>query len=304
MLARHDARTPSQEVRMSARSAAAPPRSNASATATATTVLPVDTDGFRVELDAAAGTADVIFGPAGGLPAMDARGHAELARLWPRLSDLPAVRAVLVRSEGKGFCAGGHVDLVEELLNSEAARWRVLREARELVTGIIDCEKPIVSAIHGACVGAGAAVALVADISIAARDARIIDGHTRIGVAAGDHAAVIWPFLCGIAKAKYHLLLCESMSGEEAERLGVVSLVVDRDMLMTAARSIVARLAAGSPTAIASTKRTLNHSLRLLLPAFEQSLAQEFLGFASADAREGLAALRAKRPPKFGGPAS
>ena len=270
----------------------------------ATTPLPVDSDGFRVDIDAAAGIADVVLGRPGAMPAMDARGHAELARLWPRLSDRDDIRAVLVRSEGKGFCAGGHVELVNELLNSEASRWRVLREARELVTGIIDCEKPIVSAIHGACVGAGAAVALVADISIAARDARIIDGHTKIGVAAGDHAAVIWPFLCGIAKAKYHLLLCEAMSGEEAERLGIVSLAVERDLLHSTARSIAERLAAGSPTAIMSTKRTLNHSLRLLLPAFEQSLAQEFLGFSGADAREGLAALREKRPPKFSGPAA
>jgi enoyl-CoA hydratase len=264
--------------------------------------LPLDTQDFRVEVDSEEGIADVVFGPAGAMPAMDARGHAEMANLWPRLDAMPEVRAILVRSEGKGFCAGGHVDLVQELLQSEAARWRVLKEARELVRQIVECDKPIVSAIHGACVGAGAAVALMADISIAARDAKIIDGHTKIGVAAGDHAAAIWPLLCGPAKAKYYLMLCETLSGEEAERIGLVSLVVDRDRLLPTARGIAERLAAGSATALASTKRTLNHAVRALMPAFEQSLAQEFLGFSGADAREGLAALKEKRAPAFTGP--
>lgn len=264
-----------------------------------TTTLPVETDGFRVEIDESTGVADVVFGPPGTMPTTDARGHAEIARLWPRLDAMPAVRSILVRSEGKGFCAGGHVDLVGELIASDAARWRVLKEARELVQNIVDCDKPVVSAIHGACVGAGAAVALMADITVAARDAKIIDGHTKIGVAAGDHAATIWPLLCGLAKAKYYLLLCETVTGEEAERIGLVSLAVDREALLPTARDLALRLAQGSASALASTKRTLNHAVRLLQPAFEQSLAQELLGFASADAREGLAALKDKRAPRF-----
>ncbi len=68
--------------------------------------------------------------------------------------------------------------------------------------------------MHGPAVGAGLVAGLLADISIAANDAKIVDGHTRLGVAAGDHAAIIWPLLCGMAKAKYYLLLCEPISGE------------------------------------------------------------------------------------------
>ena len=97
-------------------------------------------------------------------------------------------------------------------------RSRVWREAREMVYNIINCSKPLVSAMHGPAVGAGLVCGILADISIAAKTARIIDGHTRLGVAAGDHAAIIWPLLCGMAKAKYYLLLCEPISGEEAER--------------------------------------------------------------------------------------
>jgi enoyl-CoA hydratase len=207
---------------------------------------------------------------------------------------------VLIRSEGKGFCAGGTLELVQELLGSEAARLRVMREARELVQGMIDCDLPIVSAINGAAVGAGAALALLADISIAGTKAKIIDGHTKLGVAAGDHAAVIWPLLCGMAKAKYHLLTCAPLGGAEAERIGLVSLAVADDELLPKAREVAAGLAAGSPTALAGTKRSLNHWLRAAWPAFEHSLALEFMGFAGADAREGLAALNNQRLPHFG----
>ena len=247
------------------------------------------------------GVAELVFGPAGSMPTSDAAGHAELATVWRRLAGEAGVRAILVRSEGKGFCAGGTTALVQELLDSEPARLRVMREARDLVQGMIDCELPIVSAINGAAVGAGAAVALLADVSIAGHKAKIIDGHTKLGVAAGDHAAVIWPLLCGMAKAKYHLLTCAPLDGAEAERIGLVSLVVPDDELLGKAREVACGLAAGSLSAIAFTKRSLNHWLRAAWPAFEHSLALEMLGFAGADAREGLAALNEKRAPRFGG---
>ena len=126
----------------------------------------------------------------------------------------------------------------------------MLRESRDLYYNMIDCSKPIISAIHGPAVGAGLVVALMADISIAAKNAKIVDGHTRLGVAAGDHAASVWPLLCGMAKAKYLLLTCEKISGEEAERIGLVSLAVDEDKLLETARSVASKLANGAQEAI------------------------------------------------------
>jgi enoyl-CoA hydratase len=255
----------------------------------------------RIHDDGAdAGIAEVVFGPEGAMPTTDARTHAEVATLWSHLAREPGVRAILVRSVGKGFCAGGHLDLVADLMTSEATRLRVMREARDIVQGMIDCDVPIVSAIHGAAVGAGAAIALMADVSIAGHKAKIIDGHTKLGVAAGDHAAVIWPLLCGMAKAKYHLLTCAPLDGLEAERIGLVSMTVPDEQLLDRAREVARTLAAGSPTALAFTKRSLNHWLRAAWPAFEHSLALEMMGFAGADAREGLAALNDRRAPRFG----
>ena len=246
------------------------------------------------------GVAELVLGPEGGMPTTGIEAHAALGTVWPQIAAEPGVRAILVRSVGKGFCAGGTPELVQSMLDHESARLRVLREARALVQGMMDCDLPIVSAINGAAVGAGAALALLADVSIAGHKAKIIDGHTKIGVAAGDHAAVIWPLLCGMAKAKMHLLLCSTIDGVEAERIGLVSLAVPDDQLLDKAREVARTLAAGSPMALAATKRSLNHWLRAAWPAFEHSLAMEILGFAGADAREGMAAMAEKRAPSFG----
>jgi enoyl-CoA hydratase len=208
-----------------------------------------------------------------------------------------------VRGAGDAFSAGGDLDLVEAIADDFATRVQVMREARDIVYNLVNCAKPVVSAMAGPAVGAGLVVGLLADVSIAGRSARIIDGHTRLGVVAGDHAALVWPLLCGLAKAKYHLLLCEPLSGEEAERIGLVSLCVDDAELHGTALEVAVKLAAGSQTAIRWTKYALNNWLRLAGPTFDTSLALEFMGFAGPDVREGLASLRARRPPSFGGPA-
>lgn len=236
-----------------------------------------------------------------GLNAVGAGAHADLADVWPAVDRDDATRAVLVRGAGRAFSAGGSFDLLEEVTTDHAARLRVLREARDIVRNLLECSKPVVSAIHGPAVGAGLAVAMLADISVAARTARIVDGHTRLGVAAGDHAVACWPLLCGMAKAKYHLLACEPITGEEAERIGLVSLCVDDGEVHDRALAVAAGLAAGAQTAIRWTKHTLNHWYRAQFAAFDASVAYEFVGFGLPDAAEGLAALREKRAPEFGG---
>lgn len=243
----------------------------------------------------------ILDGP--NLNAVGAEAHRELAEVWVAVDRDPATRVALLSGAGRGFSAGGSFELIESIVTDFEARSRVLREARDLVLNLLGCSKPVVSAIHGPAVGAGLVAGLLADVSVVARDARIIDGHTRLGVAAGDHAALCWPLLCGMAKAKYYLLTCDALLGEEAERIGLVSLAVDADEVQSRALSVARELAAGAQDAIRLTKHTLNHWYRMLVPAFDASLAYEFYGFGGPDAVEGLAAHRAKRPPVFGGPA-
>lgn len=231
--------------------------------------------------------------------AADALMHRELADIWRDIGKDETVDAVILTGSEKSFSAGGDFTMVEQIAKDFQTRARIWQEARDLVYNLINCDTPVVSAMRGPAVGAGLAAGLLADISIAARDAKIVDGHTRLGVAAGDHAAIIWPLLCGMAKAKYHLLLCEPLSGEEAERIGLISLAVDDKDLDARALELAVRLADGAPSAIRWTKYALNNWLRLAGPSFDASLALEFLGFSGPEVDEGLAAHREKRRPDF-----
>ncbi|MBO3748515.1 enoyl-CoA hydratase/isomerase family protein [Streptosporangiaceae bacterium NEAU-GS5] len=254
----------------------------------------------KLKLDRPAdGVLRITISEPGRLNAVDATGHRELAEIWPDADADDGVRAIVIRGEGEAFSAGGDLGMIQEMTRDHATRMRVFTEARDIVYNVVNCSKPVVSAIQGPAVGAGLAVALLADVSVAGRTARIIDGHTRLGVAAGDHAAIVWPLLCGMAKAKYHLLLCEPVSGEQAEAMGLVSLCVDDADVQRTALDVAARLAQGSAEAIRLTKYALNNWLRMAGPAFDASLAMEFLGFTGPDVAEGVQAVRDKRAPRF-----
>jgi enoyl-CoA hydratase len=233
------------------------------------------------------------------LNATNARLHWELTQIWKTVDDDPKVKVVLVTGKGKAFSAGGDLAMVEAIANDPKARLQALKEAGDIVYNMINLDKPIVSAINGVAVGAGLAVAIMADISIMSETARITDGHLRLGVGAGDHAAIIWPLLCGMAKAKYYLLTAEFMDGKEAERIGLVSLCAPADQLMDRAWKVANGLADGAQGAIRLTKRALNNWLRVAGPIFDASLAFEMLNFTTDDVAAGVAGIKEKRPPKF-----
>jgi len=233
------------------------------------------------------------------LNATNDRLHWELTQVWLTVDADPQARVALVTGAGRAFSAGGDLEMVEANARDPKRLARTVREASDIVYNMINLDKPIISAINGVAVGAGLVVALLADITIMSESARITDGHTNLGVVAGDHAAILWPLLCGMAKAKYYLLTSDFLDGREAERIGLVSLCVPHDQLMAKASDVADKLAAGSQQAIRWTKRSLNNWLRQAGPIFDQSIALEMLTFMDEDVREGLQALREKRPPRF-----
>ncbi|MGH9234116.1 MAG: enoyl-CoA hydratase/isomerase family protein [Acidimicrobiales bacterium] len=237
-----------------------------------------------------------------GLNAVGHDVHRELADVWLAVDRDPDTHVAVLQGAGRAFSAGGSFELLESLMSDYAVRARVMREARDLVFNVINCAKPVVSAIHGPAVGAGLVAGILADVSVVGRTARIIDGHTRLGVAAGDHAAICWPLLCGMAKAKYYLLTCDTLTGEEAERIGLVSLCVDDDAVHERALEVAVTLSEGAQAAIRFTKQTLNNWYRAQSAILDASLAYEFFGFGGPDAREGLASHTEKRSPRFEGP--
>ncbi len=230
---------------------------------------------------------------------LDEAGHRELAYIWRDIDMDPSINAAILTGAGRAFSSGGDFGMIAGMLDDYDKRANAWKEARDLVYNIVNCSKPVVSAINGPAVGAGLVAGLLADVSIAGKRARIVDGHTRLGVAAGDSAVINWPLLCGMAKAKYLLLLCEPVSGEEAERIGLVSLCVEDEELQDKALEVATRLATGAQSAIRWTKYALNNWYRMAGPAFDASTALEMLGFTGPEAREGLAAHLEKRKPAF-----
>ncbi|HWA59751.1 MAG TPA: enoyl-CoA hydratase/isomerase family protein [Caulobacteraceae bacterium] len=235
----------------------------------------------------------------GKMNTADAAMHAELAEIWRDVDADPSVNAAIITGAGAVFSAGGDFGMIDGIVADFETRAKVWKEARDIVFNLINCNKPVVSAMRGVAVGAGLVCGLLADVSIATKDCRIIDGHTRLGVAAGDHAAIVWPLLCGMAKAKYYLLTCDDLRGEEAERIGLISLLADDADLDARALDVASRLADGAQSAIRWTKYALNNWLRTQGPAFDASLALEFLGFTGPEAVEGMASHRERRAPSF-----
>jgi enoyl-CoA hydratase len=231
--------------------------------------------------------------------AADEELHGELARVWNDVAADPDTRVAVITGAGKAFSAGGDLAMVERMAGDYDRVSHMLKEMSELVYNMINCDKPIVSAINGVAVGAGTVAALLADVAIVAEDARIGDGHVKLGVAAGDHAAIIWPLLAGMAKARYYLLTGEMITGAEAERIGMVAKALPKDQVLDEALRIADQLATGSQPAIRLTKRVLNNWLRAAGPTFDASAAYEMLTFMGPDVTEGVAALREKRAPRF-----
>jgi enoyl-CoA hydratase len=228
--------------------------------------------------------------------------HREMSDIWSVIDDDDEVAVSVVTGAGRAFSAGGDLQMIEEMTNDYEALLVQWRDAGAIVERMLEARKPVISAINGVAVGAGLAVALLADVSIVAESARLSDGHVKLGVAAGDHAALLWPMLCGFARAKYYLLTGDFIDGREAERIGLVTRCVADDRVIEESLEVAVRLAKGSATAVQWTRRVLNQHMRQGLPLFGESLALEMLGFMGPDAREGLAALRERREPRFGTP--
>ena len=231
--------------------------------------------------------------------ATSAADHYGLSRVWLDIDDDPDTRVVVVTGAGTAFSAGGDLEWIESMVQNYDGMKAAFREAGDIVYRMTECSKIIVSAINGVAVGAGLAVALMADVSIMNEDARLTDGHLRLGVAAGDHAVILWPLLCGMAKAKYYLLTADFMDGRTADQIGLVSKAVPAEDVLPEALKVATKLATGPQDAARWTKRALNLWVKQAAPAFDASLGFEMLSFLGHDVAEGAAALKEKRKPSF-----
>ena len=232
---------------------------------------------------------------------LDEVGHRELAYIWRDIDDDPSINSVILTGAGKAFSSGGDFSMIEKVIDDFDYRANTWKEARDLVYNVINCSKPIISAINGPAVGAGLVAGLLADISIAGKKAKIVDGHTRLGVAAGDSAVINWPLLCGMAKAKYLLLTCEAINGEYAEKIRFVSSTYENfDDLYSAGVELAEEIASNATNVVQGTKQVLDMGEDLTTQQaldFVQLWSTSFL--ITEDLREGVTAFMEKRKPKF-----
>ena len=231
--------------------------------------------------------------------AANTRMLEELTAVWLEIGRDPETRVAVITGEGRTFCPGGDLDDVTDAAGDIEVVARELRAMNELVTNLIGLDKPVISAINGFAAASGLAIALTADISIISSAATITDGHVLGGLAAGDHAALIWPLLCSMAKAKYYLLTGFTMTGDEADRIGLVTMAVAPEDVVPRALDVARHLASGPQLAIRWTKRSLNGWYRQAAPIFEHSTALELLSLFHPDALEGTRAIKERRTPTF-----
>jgi enoyl-CoA hydratase len=200
--------------------------------------------------------------------------HAELATIFADVRKDDETDVVTLTGAGRGFCAGA--DLKEPAPDREAAE-RIFDEARDIIVNILELDKPLISGVNGPAAGLGATLALFADIVIASDRARIGDTHVKVGLAAGDGGAVIWPILVGANKAKELLMTGEVIDAQEALRIGLVNHVVPHEKLDEAVMEMAQNLASGQTMAIRFTKKAVNQYIKWMLnQVFDYSLVLEY----------------------------
>jgi len=237
------------------------------------------------------------------LNAINPQLHTELEDIFADVARDSDVNTVVLTGAGRAFCAGGDVKGMDAREFNDPLKARVpLSYARRLIHNLLDVEQPIVAAVNGHAVGLGATLALFCDVIIASENAKFGDPHVSVGLVAGDGGAVIWPLLCGLARAKEYLMTGDLISATEAERIGLVNHVVASDQVMPKSMELAHRLANGPTKAIRWTKMACNKRLRdevnLVL---EASLAAETLSMMTEDHKEAARAFTEKRKPEFKG---
>ncbi len=211
------------------------------------------------------------------------------------------VRCVVLSGNGRAFCAGADQG---EMVEREAREWeRIVDRYLDPIRAIVSMDKPVIARLHGDAVGGGLGLALACDFRVASPEVRFCAPFVRIGLAGCDMSAGWFlPRLVGLGRATDMMMSGRFVGAEEAERVGLVSRLVPAEQLDEEVDRLARRLAAGPPEALAWTKRAIRRSMeRTMEGEFDFEILAQVQCLQSADHREGLAAFRERRKPRFEG---
>lgn len=256
----------------------------------------------RLSISVDKGVATVIMNRPDKLNAVDQRMHEELARIFIDLNEDSDVEIVVLTGAGRAFSAGGDVDWFQEMIDKPEIFEKTVREGKQIIFTLLDCEKPVVAKINGHAIGLGATLALFCDIIFAAEKVRIADPHVSVGLVAGDGGAVIWPQLIGYARAKEYLMTGDSLTGTQAAAIGLINRACAAEQLDADVEAFVQKLKGGASKAIRWTKVSVNIGLKQLAHSvMDASLSYEAQTNLSRDHQEAVNAFREGRKPLFSG---
>jgi enoyl-CoA hydratase/carnithine racemase len=250
-----------------------------------------------------AGVATITLNRPERLNALTFAVYRELTDTFAALRTEDQVRAVVITGAGRAFCSGGDVhDIIGELFKRDMeGLLEFTRLTCELVANIRALRKPVIASLNGTTAGAGACIALAADLRIAAEEAKIAFLFVKVGLSGADMgAAYLLPRVVGLAKATELLYTGDFISATEAERIGLYNRVVPTGELAATTREFAERLARGPAFALARTKELLDREADMNLEAALECEAQaQAICMQHPDYREAYEAFVAKREAKF-----
>lgn len=212
--------------------------------------------------------------------ALDGDLHQALLSEVRSIASDTEVRAVVITGAGDAFSAGGDFGLIQKMQEDADLRQATLDTSRSLFWGLLELDIPVIAAVNGPAVGAGATLALLCDIVLMAEDAYLAEPRVGIGLVPGDGGAILWPVLAGVPAARAYLLTGDRMPASEAYRLGLIHRVVPAHALVADTRSLADQLAALPRHSVLSTKRALNLQVaEAARSAFEVALRAEEQSF-------------------------
>lgn len=261
------------------------------------------TEGFLYDHDRATGVATLTLNRPDRLNSLTFEIYDELRRVFRALAVEPEVRAIVLTGSGRGFCSGGDVEAIIGQLFAKDAQGLLdfTRMTCDVVAAMRACGRPIVAALNGTVAGAGAMLALAADIRIAAESAKIAFLFTRVGLAGADMgSAYLLPRVVGAGRAAELLMTGDFISAKEAHAIGLYNRVVPDGEIHGAARAFAERLARGPQLGLAMTKELLERESTMdLTAALETEARAQARAMEHPDFREAYQAFVEKRPPRF-----